>query len=517
MSFGVCAHCLCQQTTLTQKLPSIACFNREFIAELSDVAAANLLELENLSDGRLSRNGDADGAGSSVGDISSEKRLDFAAARSQEVDALSDLEANLTTAITSGREAVARDMIRVASQSQDRTSIARIIWRALLEAPREAVQLAMASGLPDYGFVDDINSRTCLHQAALAGKLQLVVACVQNGVDVAQRDIYGRAAISYAAMSGHADVCTYLLSLPAVDPATVDLDGFSPLVLAVMNGRSDVVRILLQHGVSVEPQETTDLIPLCLACQGGHTDMTRLLLERGAKVTANAEGLTPQALAAREGHAGCLRLLMAANADRDVPEKGTLWTPLFFAAENGHVECLQVLIDAGCKVDTLDEKARNPAFYAAWNGKIECLLVLLQAMKENSARMSISAPSPSDRMVGVETRRAEGDSPVARKKSKSDEEMPDLDLDGEIDGIPSLSLPPPIIPFRTYGHNYLVRQVADRCGPHSVADRIFRSWAHDRTNVPWFQCHFRTRRSSCTSIKIQIDQNNSRPRRSSWS
>lgn len=424
------------------------CFNREFIAELSDTAAANLLALENIADlppnsinGHGTNHVDVDG--SSV--LSPDKRLDFAAARSQEVDLLSDLEDNLAAAIKQGRTAAASDMIRVAQQNEDDTSVSRIVWRALLHSSPDSVKAAMDAQLPDFTFVDDINSRTCLHEAALAGNISLVMAAISHRIDAGQRDIYGRAAISYAAMNGHADVCTFLLSQPGVDAATADLDGFSPLVLAVINGRTEVVRILLEHGVSVEPKEPTDLIPLCLASQSGHADITKLLLQRGAKIISNPEGLTPQALAAREGHTPCLKLLMAAKANPDAPEKGTLWTPLFFAAENGQVESIEILLASNCKINALDEKGRNATFYAAWKGHIDCLLVLLRAAQV----LSRASPVPH--------RMEEDEDSLDRtkKKSRSNEDLPDLDAELEADGIPSLSLPPPIIPFRTYGHNYL--------------------------------------------------------------
>lgn len=432
------------------------CFNREFIAELSDIAAANLLELENLSDQRHSVTGNAAAAAADgASALSPEKRLDFAAARSQEVDPLADLEENLTTAIKAARTTAAAEMIRIAQQNEDRVSVSRIVWRALLHASPEAVNAAMDASLPDYEFVDDINSRTSLHEAALAGNLQLVTAAINYGVDAGQRDIYGRAAISYAAMNGHADVCTLLLTRPGVDAATADLDGFSPLVLAVINGRSSVVRILLAHGVSVDARETTDLIPICLAAQGGHIDITGMLLERGAKITSNPEGLTPQALAAREGHVDCLRLLMQANANPDAPEKGTLWTPLFFAAENGHVACVEVLLDSNSNIGAVDEKGRNATFYAAWKGHIDCLLVLLRAERQAAALQATKAAAAEFSLPTVDQNATTSSNKPPRKKSRSNEQLPDPDFDLESDGIPSLSLPPPIIPFRTYGHNYL--------------------------------------------------------------
>lgn len=435
------------------------CFNLKFIAELSDIAAANLLELENLSHGRSL----SDPLGTNGASLSADNRLDFAAAQSQDFDALADLEANLAEAIKVGRVAPATEMIRIAAQNEDLTSVSRIVWRALLEAPHDAMRAALAHHLADYKFVDDISLRTCLHESAMAGKLFLVQSCIENGVDVAQQDIYGRTALSYAAMAGHTDVCQYLLSLPSISAATYDLDGFSPLILAVMNGRTDAVRILLEHGASVEPRDTIDLIPLCLASSGGHADIVHLLLQKGAKIVANAEGLYPQALAARAGHAQCVRLLVASGGNPDAPEKGTQWTPTFFAAENGHVDCLQVLLEAGCNVNIVDEKDRTAAFYAAWNGKIACLLLLLQAAQQSQA-------PPRERRLSRTS--------VAKTSSSADAAH---DLDLEIDGIPDLSLPPPIIPFRTYGHNYLDKRALVSV---SLTNNSVKLYKHQDPNRP---------------------------------
>lgn len=435
------------------------CFNLKFIAELSDIAAANLLELENLSHGRSLN----ETLGTNGASLSSDNRLDFAAAQSQDFDALADLEANLAEAVKAGRVAPATEMIRIAAQNEDPTSVSRIVWRALLEAPHEAVRAALEHNLADYKFVDDISSRTCLHESSMAGKLLLVQSCIENGVDVAQQDIYGRTALSYAAMAGHTEVCHYLLSLPSISAATYDLDGFSPLILAVMNGRTDAVRILLDHGASVEPRDATDLIPLCLASSGGHADIVKLLLQKGAKIVSNAEGLYPQALAARAGHADCVRLLVESGGDPDAPEKGTQWTPTFFAAESGHIECLQVLLNAGCNVTIVDEKDRTAAFYAAWNGKIACLLLLLQAAQQTKA-------APAERRLSKTQ---------AAKASTSSDAADDLDL--EIDGIPDLSLPPPIIPFRTYGHNYLDKRALVSV---SLTNNSVKLYKHQDPNRP---------------------------------
>ena len=236
------------------------------------------------------------------------------------------------------------------------------------------------------------------------------------------------------------------------------------------------MEILLQHGVEVDPRESTDLVPLGLACQGGHSQITSLLLKAGAKIVPNAEGLTPQALAARQGHEGCLRLLLDAKADCNVVEKGALWTPIFFAAENGHVKCIKVLLQHGANLNLVDEKGRNAAFYAAWNGKAECLLLLLQAA---TMQMAVASSSSSSSTAVPETKPPKASK--APKQAQPNDDVDDMALDGGDDGIPSLSLPPPVIPFRTYGHNYLDKHTLVSV---SLTNSSVRLYKQNDTNRP---------------------------------
>ncbi|KAF8591564.1 hypothetical protein K439DRAFT_907881 [Ramaria rubella] len=138
-------------------------------------------------------------------------------------------------------------------------------------------------------------------------------------------------------------------------------------------------------------------------------------------------------LAAREGHAEVCKLLVN-HEGSDVSDKYNEWTPLFHAATNGHKECLEILLGAGCKASTRDETGRLAVFYAAWNGHLGCVNALLVAL----------ACSPGANLTGTR-------SPVSISP------LSDFDLsnEGDAEHIPSLSLPPPIIPFRVYGHNYL--------------------------------------------------------------
>ncbi|KAF8076069.1 cyclin-dependent protein kinase inhibitor [Lyophyllum atratum] len=215
----------------------------------------------------------------------------------------------------------------------------------------------------------------------------------------------------------HPAVCKRLLeaNLP---PSILDRDNYSPLVYATMKGNVECVRVLLDEGkVPVEPTTTLDdLIPLSLASQSGHVDVVVLLLQHGARCLPNSNGEYPMHLAAREGYDEVCKLLTHLEG-WDTPDKYHEWTPLFHAARYGQDRCVRILLEAGARIDATDELGHLAVHYAAWYGH-----------QKSTAQTIMDVDSPMS-----EAGRSEFD----------------------IDLIPSLSLPPPIMPHRVYGHNYL--------------------------------------------------------------
>lgn len=252
---------------------------------------------------------------------------------------------------------------------------------------------------------------------------------------VSQADVYGRQPLHYAAINGHASVCQLLLTSGA-DPTVADLDGYTPIIYSITNGRDSVVQTFIDEGVNFETPISTneDLNPLSLACQFGHEDIAKKLLQRGAKILPNPAGYYPQHLAAREGHAGVLRLLVEATrgfSGIDIPDKYSQATPLSHASSEGHAESVNVLLQAGSNVHARDEFRKTPIHYAAWQGHIDCINLLLAA----GATVAAAPISPEFLQPdGIAT------------GSMSSADIDPMDLDADL--IPSLSLPPPIIPFR---------------------------------------------------------------------
>lgn len=219
----------------------------------------------------------------------------------------------------------------------------------------------------------------------------------------------------------------------------IDHDNFRPLVHAIIHNHLDCVQRLIERGALLNSVSDTDHAPLNLACKHGSLAIVQLLLTNGAQILPDAEGLYPQHLVARSAkNPDLLGLLKQFGADLDQIDKLYGWTPLVHAASEGNVPCLRALLDEGVDTTILDEKGLPALYYAAWEGHLECmnLLTALQAdvRKEQSPKTAQVMP-PTLAVLG---------------SSNAPEPM-SLDPDG----IPDLELPPPIIPLRRYGHNFL--------------------------------------------------------------
>ncbi|KAG6850051.1 hypothetical protein H0H93_001867 [Arthromyces matolae] len=325
--------------------------SRQLISELSDTIAICLLDLTDLSSGLKFE-------GPAANDIFAQQIL---AERTPPMGPFRDLENNLRSAVaTRDTRAIAecaKYSDALSESAGGKPTVTRILWNRIIDAPPDLADLIFSSLKSpfDFQFVDDINGRTCLHEAAMAGVLSLVELCLEKGVSVGKTDLYGRTALHYASMNGHPNVCRRLLQAKS-SPTVLDRDNYSPLVYATMKGMVECVRVLLDEG-KVPAERTTpldDQIPLSLASQFGHVDVVVLLLQYGARSLPNSNGEYPMHLAAREGHADVCKLLR--NLDGwDTPDKYHEWTPLFHAARYGQDSCVQTLLEAGARLYATDE------------------------------------------------------------------------------------------------------------------------------------------------------------------
>lgn len=363
------------------------------------------------------------------------------------------MDGQMQQAVNAGNVAQVLDWAtRMGAVPETVNRMSRLFLSTVNSAPVQAQQSLLETGLIDINYCDEINERTCLHEIAISGRMDCLPAALDRNANVKSADVYGRIPLHYACMHGHVQIVE---ALAAADkdrsgregsesgmlvPDTVDyqdLDNFTPLIHGIVHTHFAAVQAILHLGARINPTSEADHIPLNLACQYGSVPIVDLLLQYKPQILPDAEGLYPQHLVPRSGRSAQI-LLMLRNygADLDQPDKLYQWTPLFHAASEGHLSCLQTLLECRANPDALDEKDLSAMYYAAWEGHLDCLRLLERAGRGSG----ISRPALVSAAVQV---------PALPPSSAPQA------LSNEVEAIPDLSLPPPIIPLRRYGHNFL--------------------------------------------------------------
>ena len=141
------------------------------------------------------------------------------------------------------------------------------------------------------------------------------------------------------------------------------------------------------------------------AVHHGDTDRMFALIKAGADIDAlDRYGQTALMIAARDGHAGIVDLLVAHGANLDVTAKYTL-SALMLAVINRRADIAKVLVDAGADITV--QGAGVPGFYgknaaelAQDNGQPDVASYIRRASAESSGQTS----DPVDPSVNGENR-----------------------------------------------------------------------------------------------------------------
>jgi ankyrin len=152
---------------------------------------------------------------------------------------------------------------------------------------------------------DRKDSRRLL-EAAKCGQVDAVLSLLQHGIDVNTKDGNGFTALHWATFHRHTDIVKLLLEHGSSVNATEKWEGLTPLHLAAAKGFTNIVSLLLEYGANVNTVDKDDWTPLHMATKSNHTTVAELLLDKGSKVFVNVResGATPLHLAVLEDHFG---------------------------------------------------------------------------------------------------------------------------------------------------------------------------------------------------------------------
>ncbi|MCS6926446.1 MAG: ankyrin repeat domain-containing protein [Candidatus Binatia bacterium] len=228
-------------------------------------------------------------------------------------------------------------------------------------SPTVARRLLEQHGLPytDSAFVEQARN----------GNTSTVALFLAAGMPANASNEFGQSALTAAGFAGHAEVMRLLLQHGA---SIDDRLGLSLLHHAASKGQTEIVAILLDNGVDVNAQDTVGYTALMRAAEAGQDDTVKLLIAKGADVNAQEmHGYSSLMWAVITGKHTTARVLAEHGADVNAREKKANWTALMMATIKDDVEMVRVLLEQGADprlADTggttalgLAHRRRNPA------------------------------------------------------------------------------------------------------------------------------------------------------------
>lgn len=310
------------------------------------------------------------------------------------------------------------------------------------------------------GIIDDLTRRSMVHEACCnpSEKRQFIIELIlKQGLTnlFNSKDLSGRLPLHYASELGKIDLIKLLCSETTDNYKnlnSLDYDSMSPLLLAIGKNHIHTVKVLLELGADPSPTNSEShpqYLPLNVACKSGNYDAAVLLLSYPSvkNFQRDAQGLLPLHVVAQTGNFQFVPLLTANDADPNELDGFNKWPPIFYSASEGHPRTTAALIKAGARIDLRDEENYTALFYASWEGHVNVLNVLIDEISNQKKDNSKSIFSPLKELKSPEK---------IKSPPPTFQLNPDLQ---NIEAIPDLSLPPPIIPLRRYGHNFLEKKI----------------------------------------------------------
>ncbi|TRY97207.1 hypothetical protein DNTS_013710 [Danionella cerebrum] len=195
------------------------------------------------------------------------------------------------------------------------------------------------------------DGHSALTAAALQGHREIVELLMRRGADTDVRDAEGRPLLYLLVLEGHLDMATLLIEKGGVPMESKDAEGRSAIHVAAWRGDLEGIELLLNHGADPNSRDLDGRPPLHSVAWGGHAAAGRLLLQaKGINVdlACKQQGATALSIAAQEGHAEILAMLLEKGADPDhVDRYGR--SPVKVAGKQGHFTIVRLLESYGAK------------------------------------------------------------------------------------------------------------------------------------------------------------------------
>jgi len=233
----------------------------------------------------------------------------------------------------------------------------------------------------------DLRGRTMLHTASIAGEDEIVKFLLSKGADVKATDPQGYTALHWAASCGHTAVVRELLDAGANVNAK-DQTGETPLHWAAIFDQREAAEVLIDRGADVKAKNMQGKTPLHAAAEHDAQQVAPLLLSKGASLKAkDDEGATPLHAVIQHARADL------ADLDMTLPQAsgGATTNPVQASATAGSPEMKEaratiirhaadmigLLLASGADVNARMPRGQTPLHLAAWDDTRELAALLI--------------------------------------------------------------------------------------------------------------------------------------------
>ncbi|XP_019852459.1 PREDICTED: uncharacterized protein LOC100641765 [Amphimedon queenslandica] len=216
---------------------------------------------------------------------------------------------------------------------------------------------------------------TPLHFAAQLGCADMVQRLLDRNADINCRNMFDVTPLHFVCDSkdSHKDILQLLLEAGA-DPHLKELRfQHTPLHKAAIRGHFEIISILLTKALKIN-DKCQLVIKLPWKKRRMHSFNWGIFYEI---ICEYHESKTALHLAAENGHAKAIEVLLNHNASIDIAESETSKTALHLAAENGHKSVVKVLVERGANLRKKDYANKIPFHYAIKHHKKDKELIEL--------------------------------------------------------------------------------------------------------------------------------------------
>jgi ankyrin repeat protein len=189
------------------------------------------------------------------------------------------------------------------------------------------------------------------YDVKLSRWIGVVQILLERGAEInSNHEIWG-SVLRHAAANGEPEIVELLIRHGADVNAQGPFGGSSPLMIAISVGDLKTMRVLIEHGGSIQNLKGMAGNGLQTASFLGFETVVKELLDKGADIDAHLEPWgTPLMLALQGNHPGVAKLFLSrgANVKLDIPGWGTA---LHLAAMLGMEEITKSIIGAGADIN----------------------------------------------------------------------------------------------------------------------------------------------------------------------